>query len=264
MLAFLSKFSEISGLADDDGFSVSALPNTDDHRRGQRIASRVSVGQIEAFYILISPDGNEVTRVNMLTSRDEDLTWIPADVDVDIAPGHFANELVNDVSCSPSAAAQLMTDDRLAAALSRRLVKLRRNSRKRRADYHNSWLWGCVETRLASPPRTPSACAPDPTPDSPDVMRWAAQRTGQQRFRAELLKHYSECAICGITQIEVLEAAHLVAHSGGGSYDVSNGRLMCANHHLAFDRKLYEHDPDTDSFTWVGEYPEPNLGGQRH
>ena len=68
-------------------------------------------------------------------------------------------------------------------------------------------------------------------------------RLHQQRFRDLLLRHYpAECSYCQIRVIELLEAAHLVPDSEGGAASIANGRILCANHHLALDRGILSWD----------------------
>lgn len=71
------------------------------------------------------------------------------------------------------------------------------------------------------------------------------RRNHQRRFRALLLGHYeAECIVCGLDQIAILEAAHLIADADGGMPTVENGRLMCPNHHKAFDTQFFHLDED--------------------
>lgn len=66
------------------------------------------------------------------------------------------------------------------------------------------------------------------------------RRLHQQAFRSLLLRHYpAECAVCGLEETFILEAAHVVPDSEGGPSDVANGRLLCPNHHRALDAGLY-------------------------
>lgn len=93
-------------------------------------------------------------------------------------------------------------------------------------------------------------------------MRLASQRTSQYEFRRRLLESVPrECAICGIRLLEVLEAAHLVPHARGGRASSENGRLLCANHHRAFDARLFRWTGE--DFVWAGAGPEPNLGSSQ-
>lgn len=64
-------------------------------------------------------------------------------------------------------------------------------------------------------------------------------RKHQAKFRRLLLEHYPpECTYCGLDVLEVIEAAHLIPDSKGGAASTENGRLLCANHHRAFDAGL--------------------------
>lgn len=61
-------------------------------------------------------------------------------------------------------------------------------------------------------------------------------------FRNALLKAYDHrCAICSLSYIEALEAAHIIPWSKATeSQKISpqNGILLCANHHKVFDRNI--------------------------
>lgn len=68
---------------------------------------------------------------------------------------------------------------------------------------------------------------------------FAKVRRHQKRFRQILLNNYDHrCFYCGLDVIEILEAAHLESDSAGGAASVENGRLLCANHHRAYDAQL--------------------------
>ena len=76
--------------------------------------------------------------------------------------------------------------------------------------------------------------------------RLAKVRPGQKRFRVLVEERYgAECAVCGIGIQSMLQAAHIVAKEFKGTDDPLNGLMLCANHHLAFDAKLFSIDPDT-------------------
>lgn len=63
--------------------------------------------------------------------------------------------------------------------------------------------------------------------------------TSQRLFRNALLRVYDySCCICGLSFENALEACHIIPFSKADSYqrlDVSNGLLLCANHHKMFD-----------------------------
>lgn len=84
----------------------------------------------------------------------------------------------------------------------------------------------------------------------------ARQRLNQDKFRALLLEHQERaCVVCGITRIELLEAAHIIPYSQGGASSLANGRLMCANHHKAHDAGLLQLDID-GNVAWA-DWMEP-------
>lgn len=81
----------------------------------------------------------------------------------------------------------------------------------------------------------------------------AKRRSHQRRFRALLLAHYdAECIVCGLEEVAILEAAHLIADADGGLPTVENGRLMCPNHHKAFDAHFFHLDADDDAIWQEG------------
>ena len=80
--------------------------------------------------------------------------------------------------------------------------------------------------------------------DNSNVTTSKPQRPGQQKFKFDCLKRYSsKCAICDVTAPEMLDAAHLKSKKYNGSDDPRNGLILCANHHRAFDAKLFAIHP---------------------
>lgn len=90
-------------------------------------------------------------------------------------------------------------------------------------------------------------------------------RTFQGRFRRLLLNEYpNECAYCGLADVRLLDAAHITAVRDGGEATAENGRLLCANHHRAFDSDLLFWDPQTSTFQLTpGTGPVPPVGKQQ-
>ncbi len=81
---------------------------------------------------------------------------------------------------------------------------------------------------------------------NPQVPRAVRERRGQQRFKFRVLRRYgAECAVCGLSVMETLDAAHLRPKKKRGSDDPRNGLVLCASHHRAFDADLFAVEPET-------------------
>ncbi|SFJ53765.1 HNH endonuclease [Bradyrhizobium sp. cf659] len=67
------------------------------------------------------------------------------------------------------------------------------------------------------------------------------------RFKYDVLEYYgqSRCCMCGIRASQLLDAAHIVDVSAGGSDHKRNGLILCASHHRAYDAHLIAIRPDT-------------------
>ena len=77
-----------------------------------------------------------------------------------------------------------------------------------------------------------------------EAVRTVMERVGQQNFRSRVLAVYGhQCAVCS-TQLNVLDAAHIVPVPGGGSNETRNGLSLCKLHHAAYDRGLVGVFPD--------------------
>jgi putative restriction endonuclease len=76
--------------------------------------------------------------------------------------------------------------------------------------------------------------------------RSVVDRPNQQRFKFAVLKLYGPaCAVCDLAITELLQAAHLRRKAEGGSDDPRNGLVLCALHHLAYDRGLWAIEPSS-------------------
>lgn len=73
-----------------------------------------------------------------------------------------------------------------------------------------------------------------------------ARRLDQVRFRRDVLRAYRRrCAICSLTEPDLVEAAHIIGwRESAGDSEVVNGLALCAIHHRAYDRNLLGIDPD--------------------
>ncbi len=258
VLAVLELFASQAGLRERDDFSVSCLPSNGRTPRGHCRASAVSVGLVEVLVVDLDRSGGGLAEVCVGGEPDEDIVWAAERAGVSIQPSGLDRGGIQ-LRIPGATALELLLDYRLAHMASRRISAVRgRRRRTRRNDWHNTWLCELLDACVASPP------SGSPTDDwdvsRADSVVLARQRTSQDDFRRRLLASGPpECAICGLRLPEVLEAAHLVPHARGGRASRENGRLLCANHHRAYDARFYRW---TDvGFEWVGVGDEPNLGG---
>jgi putative restriction endonuclease len=122
---------------------------------------------------------------------------------------------------------------------------------------HKGWVEGWdddAELFLVTFAEEPPAQAPSEDGESPFVLeteitrssRSAVDRPNQQRFKFAVLKLYgSACAVCDLAVTDLLQAAHLRRKAEGGSDDPRNGLVLCALHHLAYDRRLWAIEPSS-------------------
>jgi putative restriction endonuclease len=74
-------------------------------------------------------------------------------------------------------------------------------------------------------------------------------RTGQTKFKFEVFARYGGvCVACGLSELRLLEAAHLCSVAAKGSNHPMNGLVFCANHHKALDIGLLRIKPDSGEF----------------
>jgi putative restriction endonuclease len=98
-------------------------------------------------------------------------------------------------------------------------------------------------------------------PPGPETHRLVRTRPNQQRFRIQTLARYgAQCALCDVTALELLKAAHLVPVKHKGGYDARNGLVLCGNHHDALDRRLVGINPEHAQIVARGRYTLDELG----
>jgi putative restriction endonuclease len=82
----------------------------------------------------------------------------------------------------------------------------------------------------------------DPEQGGEVYARVRVRGIAQRVFRSALLRTYDgQCAMCGLTFTEALEAAHIIHWndaSPGQRMDPRNGVLLCATHHRLYDAGL--------------------------
>jgi len=72
------------------------------------------------------------------------------------------------------------------------------------------------------------------------------RRVHQKGFREIVLKAYrNQCTLCRLRQIELLDAAHIIADKEDmGEPIIQNGLSLCKIHHAAYDRNIIGISPD--------------------
>jgi putative restriction endonuclease len=82
------------------------------------------------------------------------------------------------------------------------------------------------------------------------------------RFKYDVLQYYgqSRCCMCGIRASQLLDAAHVVDVSAGGSDHKRNGLILCASHHRAYDAQLVAIHPETHVLLTSSELTLADLG----
>lgn len=152
--------------------------------------------------------------------------------------------------------------------------------RKRRAQWHNPYLWKYLGKWLGNTPvarsstegpglEQPHYSVSDPVEEwlnehgndivesefdvteiSEKILRWVRDRPAQQRFRKKLLETRKTCEVCGMDQLEILEAAHIIPKHLDSPDSSDNGLLLCRNHHRAFDIGWLQYDAATATLRW--------------
>lgn len=124
-------------------------------------------------------------------------------------------------------------------------------------NVHKGWIEGWdddAEVFLVTFAEDVPAAPPAEDGASPFVLETEVTRTNrsvvnrpnQQRFKFAVLKLYGPaCAVCDLAIKELLQAAHVRRKAEGGSDDPRNGLVLCALHHLAYDRGLWGIEPSS-------------------
>lgn len=77
------------------------------------------------------------------------------------------------------------------------------------------------------------------------ATRLVQYRLHQRGFRERVIDAYrDQCAMCRLRHRDLLDAAHIVPDSAGGTPEVSNGLSLCKIHHAAFDQRVLGVRPD--------------------
>lgn len=78
------------------------------------------------------------------------------------------------------------------------------------------------------------------------ITQTVLYRAHQRQFRERVLAAYrSQCSLCRLKHIELLDAAHIIGdREDNGDPIVQNGLSLCKIHHAAFDHNIIGINPD--------------------
>jgi putative restriction endonuclease len=115
--------------------------------------------------------------------------------------------------------------------------------------YVADWIPSELRARLAfgTPATTAMTFALPAAPERRYALRLVQQRLHQASFREAVLAAYgNRCAISGLPEPRLLDAAHIIADRDEemGQPLVTNGLPLSKIHHAAFDANLIAVDPD--------------------
>src|SRR5699024_3936827 len=200
----------------------------------------VSGGRIELFYVTFESVSGLVTEWGARFPPDlaphaigPDLVWL------DTADNDDTLVLGENLECFLAVLEDPEFRNALTATCAARATS-------RRANWHNPYLGAFLST--SGDPVEEEA---EPLTDEDIeferryIERVTRSRLHQAPLRSAALRHYSPaaCHYCGLDVLEILEVAHIEPDSAGGAASVDNVRLLCANHHRAFDRCLLTWEP---------------------
>ena len=248
-LAMLRTYLKSTGLDQTERWSVSAMPSWGGATGHQRFATVNGAG-IELFYVWFESSTGIVTEWG---------TWIPPELTSTIPPldalwqstakngdtgihGETLADLLDALADQPFLEALRATSEQRQGA--------------RRADRHNPYLGALLGASGAHVDDEPEPI----TDEDVEFERRYIERVTRHRLHqgplrdAALRKYGAQCMYCELDVPEVLEAAHLIADSKGGAASTDNIRILCANHHSAFDAGLLRFDGE--QFTPAPGAPE--------
>ena len=238
-LAMLRAYITATDLDQSENWSVSAMPSWAGATDHQRFAT-ISGGGTELFYVWFESHSGLVAE------------W-GARFPSDLAPQPVDSERVRlSTAKNGDTGVHGNTLDELLAVLDDAeflgALIATRNARatSRRADWHNPYLGA-----LLGADNAPDTGGSEPLVEEDVeferryIERITRQRLHQAPLRGAALRRYgARCMYCGLDVEEVLEAAHIIPDSKGGAASTDNIRILCANHHSAFDKGLLKIDGD--------------------
>src|SRR5699024_4414824 len=246
-LAILRVYLRFSGLNNTGRWAISALPNWSGGTAVQRYSTVNGVGG-ELLYVEFGSKTGLVECWGVRLSSDSEDDLNSSDLVLRRDPKH-EQVVVEGRSLTDLL---LFFNDRanLTAVQSEALARTTKSSGKPHNEYLAEYLCAgsSSESTVGVHDKRGQRSIPAEIERRYTVSR-SRRRLHQGPLRDLALTYYPiSCFYCGIDVEKILDVAHLVPDSEGGSASVGNVRLLCANHHRAFDRGLMYWDSDKQQF----------------
>lgn len=121
------------------------------------------------------------------------------------------------------------------------------------ADWDDNQAVFLIEFGAQPPPKAENDLGGDPFGGNRRRQKRAGSVLARDnRFRFYVLKRYgSRCGACSIVDERLIQAAHIIPVSAGGSDEPSNGIPLCPTHHLAFDSPKIPLTIQPPTLEWV-------------
>lgn len=242
-LACLRLFIESTRLNERNGWSVSALPSwsgTTDIRRFCTVSGSV----YELFFVWLYRDDGSFSSWGLRVPQNFQ-DRIKGTTGLDLSSSDKGDLIIEGDTVEKLREFVMLPGN---VDVLRHVAEMR--ARSRRHAWHNPHLAALFpnsdDDSLAE---TPIDTDQQREIDRIYVDRTVRTRRHQARLRRMAFRHYPpKCHYCGLDVVEVLDTAHLTADRLGGAASVDNVRILCANHHRAFDAGLLAWSDDSDQF----------------
>lgn len=235
----LASYGAGVGLASGNlDWSISCLPTWSGNPGRQRAAT-ICVGRSEIAHVWLSNDTGQVAAWGFKVDLPRGFP-IPDPLRFEVTEDEELERGAFLLGTGYQDFLDITADSGIRVAARAAAERSRERSYTRQSNWHNSRLAVFLELEHLNETTSPK------TWDVPVeyVMNMVKSRRHQAAFRRQLWRSTDPavCAVCGIAVEEILEAAHIIPDADGGPSTFENGLLLCANHHLAMDRKLFAWD----------------------
>lgn len=231
----------------DERWQVSCLP------QASRQAGRTRMGRIT-----VATDGTFFVTTDTATGRDV-RWWLAAPPRVDATTfrlGRADNGGIGYVGAEVNEFVALLADPDTLLSARDRVSSTLATTRASDRGWHNVALAELLDLGEQVPTGVETDSTPGTVGDTTPILARYVEvssriRLHQKAFRTLLFGDGRDvaCAVCGLAEVRVLEAAHIVPDAEGGPSSRENGAILCATHHRAFDAGLMNYEGGR--FVWA-------------